>query len=257
MKTIILTLFVLFNANIYSQKEFSSLFVNLKEIREKVLFLDKHYKYTIGQSKIEDIKGNEFIEIVNSNNTYKVALLQLYSNSKFSIFYSRNNDRISYVNKGKLTYPESYSFFLVLDKISNMMFYIEFDELNFQFSTMTENKFSMNFGIPTSIKKIVKLNNNLLPESSLIMQKNPMGEMYYKLKKYEKINDKFLVKVKTLYENDDAIYFDYEYIVDLFIKSNWSVSKSLAFDGYINEEMPINKSDSNFTNILMNDYKLE
>ncbi len=42
MRPITLTLFVLFNANLYSQKEFSSL---LKEIREKVLFLDKNVEF--------------------------------------------------------------------------------------------------------------------------------------------------------------------------------------------------------------------
>ena len=134
-----------------------------------------------------------------------------------------------------------------------MMFYIEFNELNFQISMMTEDKFRMNFGIPNSVIKIVKLNDIFLPESSLIMQKDSREIMYYKLKKYENVNDKFLIKVKTFYKNDDAIYFDYDYILDLFTKSNWEVSKSLAFDGYTFEEMPINKSDSNFTNILLND----
>lgn len=168
MRKIILSIIIFVSFPLFSQKSIESIIKNLAPSSNSTsidISKNKTGKFIIGKSDFKSLKKYKvnFLFKANSSNS-KFSLVTLNSCDRFILFTIVANELL--IKEQNVVYPTSYATLFVYDKITSTLISCRLETPGTIIKTK-KSKITFMYELDKIIPKIIKLNNNFLPISSL------------------------------------------------------------------------------------------
>jgi hypothetical protein len=242
-KFIILLVFLI-HFSLFSQTNISSLLLEKFPVGGslKISLLNKNrQKFLLGVSKFKNLKRGKVIDIYKDKTKgSECSLIPFYNANDVDIYILLLNRHITEIinpakiskNKGKkviISLSNAFGFFLIYDNKNDRLLYINSSESAGSISSSSvNNEIEIDYGTVNLVPHIIKLNDNLMPVSSLqsinnendnsnfaVVSNYYLDHNIYKAKgkkiNMEKYSSVFKLSFQDLYSYLDTKFDDYDF----------------------------------------------